>query len=111
MNFRKHPSDRLKTGIAEGLDTVAKDLPDAFDFNQPRPSARHHAPDILKPQAGKVTSKAERQRTPTQEGKEQIAAVLCTVVRLVSTAVQAVVGMNAVWFCYHISEFHLSKKN
>lgn len=87
MNFRKHPSDRLKTGITESLDAVAKDLPDALDFNQPGPSAWHHTPDVLKSQTGKVTAKTERQGTPTQKGHEQVAAVLCTVVRLISAAV------------------------
>ena len=111
MNFRKHFSDRLKTWIAESLDAVAKDLPDALDFNQPRPSTGHHAPDVLKPQAGKVTAKTERQGTPAQEGQKQIAAIPCTVVRLKDTAVQVVVGMKSIRFCYYISEFHLGETN
>lgn len=67
MSFRKHPSDGVETGIAESLDTVTKDLSDPPDSHETRLSAGHHTPDVFKSQAGKVTTKTERQRTPTQE--------------------------------------------
>lgn len=67
MNFRKHPSDGIETGIAESLDTVTNDLSDPPDAHETRLSTGHHTPDVFKSQAGKVTTKTERQRTPTQE--------------------------------------------
>ena len=67
MNFGKHPSDGVETGITESLDTVTKYLSNPPDSHQTRLSARHHTPDVLKSQAGKVTTKTERQGTPTQE--------------------------------------------
>jgi len=67
MNFRKHPSDGVETGIAESLDTVTKDLSDPPDSHETRLSAGHHTPDVFKSQAGKVTTKTESQGTPTQE--------------------------------------------
>ena len=66
MNFRKHPSDGHETWIAESLDTVTKDISDPPDSHLTRPSAGHQTPDVLKSQAGKVTTKEERQGTPTQ---------------------------------------------
>ena len=67
MNFRKHPSYGVETGIAESLDTVSKDLSDPCDSHEERSSAGHYTPDVLKSQAGKVATKTERQGTPTQE--------------------------------------------
>ena len=60
MNFRKYPSEGVETGIAESLDTVTKDLSNPLNSHQTRLSAGHHTPDVLKSQAAKVTTKAER---------------------------------------------------
>ena len=67
MNVRKHLSDGQETWIAESLNTVTKDISDPPDSHQTRPSTGYQTPDVLKSQAGKVTTKEERQRTPTQE--------------------------------------------
>ena len=70
FDAREHLADRFKARITKRFDTVTKNLSNALDFNQPRSSTRHHTPDVLKTQTGKVATKTQRQGTPTQERQE-----------------------------------------
>ena len=67
MNFRKHLSDGHETWNTESLGTVTNDISDPLHSHQTRPSTGYQTPDVLKSQTGKVTTKEERQGTPTQE--------------------------------------------
>ena len=107
MNVRKHPSDGHETWIAESLNTVTKDIPNPTDSHQTRPSAGYQTPDVLKSQAGKVTTKEERQGTPTQERQEHVAATFGTVEGIVGTVIQAFVRVKPIWLCYNICEINL----
>ena len=107
MNVRKHPSDGHETWIAESLNTVTKDIPNPTDSHQTRPSAGYQTPDVLKSQAGKVTTKEERQGTATQERQEHVAATFGTVECVEGAVVQALIRMKTVWLCYYISEINL----
>lgn len=110
INSRKDFPNWVETRVAKILDAVCKDPAEALQSYQPRLNTRHHTPNVLEPDTGKVAAKTECQWTPKDERQPKVAAVFSEVVRSRGAIVQVLVGLKSFRFSYQIHEMHLRKK-